>query len=133
MSVRKITVISTTRTTPKELYSEATTWGQLQESLSEFGNVASMRAVVKETKNDLTSSQAELPSGDFTLFLTPKTIKAGTDLVAVLEALKDKWVNAIDEVIDEIEEGEYAGSGNGSKSVTNEDQAILAKLLRGEL
>ena len=140
MSTRKIIVVSTTRTTPKVLYSEATTWGQLQDALTaDFGSVGAMRAVVKETKNDLGSTEAVLPEGDFTLFLTPKQIKAGVgvDIVSVLEALKEKWVDSIDELIEEVEDGQHAGSvegaSKGSTSVSSEDEAFLAKLLSGKI
>ena len=136
---RKIIVVSTTRTAPKELYSSATTWGQLQEVLTEFGNVGSMRAVVKETKSDLVSKDAVLPEGDFTLFLTPKQIKAGfgTNIVSVLEALKTKFNDSIDELIEEIEDGEHGGSVQGARSgqtsVSAEDKDFLAKMLRGDI
>lgn len=137
MSTRKIIVVSTTKTTPKVLYSEATNWRELQDSLGEFGNVSSMRAVVKETKNDLTSPEAVLPEGDFTLFLTPKQIKAGfgTDIVSVLESLRDKWNDAIDAIIEEVEEGQHQGSvqsaAKATTSVSNEDQDFLRKMIQG--
>ncbi len=139
MSLRKIIVVSTTRTTPKELYSAATTWRQLQDSLSEFGNVSSMRAVVKETKNDLSSPDAVLPEGDFTLFLAPKQIKAGgfgVDVASVLRALQERWNDAIEEVIEEVENGDHAGSvqgaTRGTSSVSSEDRDLLARIARGE-
>lgn len=133
MSIRKIIVVSTTRTTPKVLNSEAETWGELQDALaSDFGNVSSLRAVVKETKNDLTSSEAVLPEGDFTLFLAPKQIKAGgTDIKAILETLKERWNEAIDEIIDGIEEGEYETEETVSSSQAAEDRRILEQLRTG--
>ncbi len=138
MSIRKIVVVSTTRTTPVVLNSSAETWGELQDALvGQFGNVSALRAVVKETKNDLTSNDAVLPEGDFTLFLAPKQIKAGvgTDIVSVLEALKDKWISAIDEVIEEIEEGDHGGTvsgiGSGTTSISSEDRRALEQIMKG--
>lgn len=149
MSIRQIIVVSTTKTQPKVLNSAASTWGQLQDALaSDFGNLSSMRAVVKETRNDLTSPEAVLPEGNFTLFLSPKQIKAGgVDLVAALEALKQKWNNAIDELIEEAEDGEYDSEDEDEeeeyfttsykaksapvKGISAEDKAILEQLKNG--
>jgi hypothetical protein len=146
MSLRKIIVVSTTRTAPKVLHSAAGTWRELQDSLSEFGSVSTMRAVVKETKNDLTSPEAVLPEGDFTLFLTPKQIKAGgKDIVAILKELQDRWNDSIEEIIESIEDGDYdtaapapVSYNSGSyraqpaqPSVSAEDKALLAAIASG--
>ena len=75
--IREIKVISSTRTTPKILNSEATTWGQLKDSLSDLGDMNAMTALVKETRNSLQLDDSALPEGPFTLYLSPKNIKAG--------------------------------------------------------
>ena len=139
---RKIIVVSTTKTTPSVIYSTSRTWGQLQNEISgTFGNVSSMRAVVKETKNDLSSSEAVLPEGDFTLFLTPKQIKAGfgVDVVSVLRALQTKWNDAIEEIIEEVEEGAHttsvatAVSRASTAAISSEDMEMLRKIQAGQI
>lgn len=108
MSLRKIIVIST-KAQPKEIRSEATTWEQLKDVLSsEFGDLGKMRAVVKETKATLELGDALLPDEDFTLYLTAKQIKAGkVDIESVLQTLKEKFSNMVNEILDEVENGEH--------------------------
>lgn len=138
MAQRKIVVISTTKSQPKEFYSEATTYGQIQDSLRDFGDLTKMRAVVKESKATLELSEAALPDGDFTLYLTPKQIKAGgVDLVEVLRALQEKMSEGFDQVIEALEDGEYGDPEEAAAAVvakvagpviTTEDQRMLNEL-----
>lgn len=137
MALRKVVVISTTKSQPKEFYSEATNFGQLKDSLSEFGEISKMRAVVKESKATLELDEAVLPEGDFTVFLTPKQIKAGAiDIAAALTALRDKLYESYTEVIDSIEDGDFGEEDEvvevASKTATNrisaEDQAMLDQI-----
>lgn len=137
MALRKVVVISTTKSQPKEFYSEATNFGQLKDSLSEFGDISKMRAVVKESKATLELDEAVLPEGDFTVFLTPKQIKAGAiDIAAALTALRDKIYESYTEVIDSIEDGDFGEEDEvqevAPKTATNrisaEDQAMLNQL-----
>lgn len=78
MALKEIKVLSSTKSGFRTIVSEAETWGQLKDNLREFGNVNELTAVVKETKNTLEDDGASLPAGDFTLYLSPKKIKAGT-------------------------------------------------------
>lgn len=121
MSLKKIVVIATTKSQPTVINSEATTWGQLQDSLSSFGDLSKLRAVVKETKTTLELEDAILPVEDFTLFLSPKQIKAGAvDLVSVLQALKVKLDTAIDELVEEVESGDHeACAGDETYTATS--------------
>lgn len=136
MALRKIVVITTTKSQPKELYSEATTYGQLKDSLREFGNLEKMRAVVKESKTTLELNEASLPDSDFTLFLSPKQIKAGEiDIAAVLRSLQSKIDNAFDEAIEEVEDGvhdddeEVAPRAKSAGSViSDEDREFMNQL-----
>lgn len=136
MALRKIVVITTTKSQPKELYSEATTYGQLKDSLREFGDLEKMRAVVKESKTTLELNEASLPDSDFTLFLSPKQIKAGEiDIAAVLRSLQSKIDNAFDEAIEEVEDGvhdddeEVAPRAKSAGSViSDEDREFMNQL-----
>jgi hypothetical protein len=136
MSLREIKVLSSTRGGVKTVYSEATQWGQLKDSLSEFGDISKMSAVIKETKNTLSVDDALLPEGDFTLYLSPKQIKAGnTREVQILEDLKSAFNDAVDEIIAGIEEGDYdhlesarKGGKSSSEAIDDEDKAFLAGL-----
>lgn len=108
MSLRTITIGSTNRSGVKQIQSEAVTWGQLKVSLYDgFGDIGNMRAVVRETRSDLVSDDAILPEEAFTLLLTPKQIKAGAkdiDVKRVLEDVKSRFVESIDDIIEDIED-----------------------------
>lgn len=116
MSFRNITIASTTKSGAKRLATEANTWGQLKDSLrAEYGDLDKMRAVVRETRNDLASDDATLPESDFTLLLSPRQIKAGQsaiDIVKLLNDVRDKFSESIDEIIEGIEDGEYEAASN---------------------
>lgn len=110
--MRVITVASTSKSGAQQISTSAETWGELIEVLQGkgFGDVGNMRAVIRETKVDLVSPESVIPSDNFTLLITPRQIKAGTtdvDVVKILEALKERFNNSIDEVIEEVERGEY--------------------------
>lgn len=75
--MRSIKIISTQRN-PMTISSAATTWGELRSELSsEIGDLDKMTVVVSTTKNSLDHEAAQLPDGEFKLFLSPKAIKAG--------------------------------------------------------
>lgn len=136
--MRTITVIGTTLSTPREYQTESTTWGQLKDLVSrDFGDVSNMKAVVKETRATLEREDALLPDEDCTIFLTQAKIKAGAvDLIEVLEAMKEEYNEAIDNVIARVNEGEFDTSPNGEnavtkssvKSISAEDAAFLRSL-----
>jgi len=134
--MRQIKVLSSTQNF-KVIHSEATTWGQLKEVLSEFGNLDQMNVVVKETRNSLQVPEAVLPEGDFTLYLSPKQIKAGGNYnpraVQILNDLKTEISEAIDKVIESVEDGDYdhlptAASSEKKEVITDEDLKALASL-----
>lgn len=57
----------------------ATTFGELKTELSSSISFDNKRAIVRETRVTLDSSQAVLPEGSFTLYLMPEKSKAGAD------------------------------------------------------
>lgn len=64
----------------KQVDANVSTWGELKDVLSNNGiSYSGMKAVIGETKVTLESSSAQLPEGDFTLFLMPKKTKSGVD------------------------------------------------------
>lgn len=70
----------TNQTSKREVIkTAATTWGELQSAMQEKGMSAdkNVNAIVRETKVTLQSPEAQLPPGDFTLFLVPKKVKSG--------------------------------------------------------
>lgn len=134
MSLRTITVASTTKSTAKQYQSEATTWGGLKDFLrKDFDNLDKMRAVIRETRNDLTSDDAMLPLDSFTILLNPKEIKAGAnkvDVVAVLEGVRDRFSEAIDEIIYDVNSGAYDQAPVKLKTATTN---VLSSTLAKEL
>ena len=76
--MRKVTVVSTQSNEKKEVSSNATTWGQLKEDSIVAGMLnGDMKVTVRETRVDLAHEDAELPTGDFTIFLFPAKVKSG--------------------------------------------------------
>lgn len=76
--MRKVTVVSTRENVRKEINSDATTWGQLKTEIERQGvSTGDMKAMIRENKNNLENDGASLPSGEFTLFLTPGKVKSG--------------------------------------------------------
>jgi hypothetical protein len=141
--MRNITIASTGKGSAKVIRSGVETWGGLKDVLgSEFGNLSQMRAVVRETRNDLQSDDAILPEGDFTLLLNTMHIKAGVtdvDVVKILEGLKSEFFTAIDNIIMDIEDGDFdlpkvvTKAVNSSKALSSDLQKDLAKLAEGKL
>lgn len=74
--MRKVTVVSTQANDRREFQSEATTWGQLKREISSM-ITGDMKATVRETRVDLEHEEAQLPTGDFTIFLFPNKVKSG--------------------------------------------------------
>lgn len=136
MSFRTITVASTTKSTAKQYQSEATTWGGFKDFLrADFDNLDKMRAVIRETRNDLTSDDAILPLDSFTILLNPKEIKAGAsqvDVIGVLESVKERFGEAIDDIIEDVQNGHYDQAPTKLKAATTSVvSSSLAKDLEG--
>lgn len=78
--MKKVLIYSTAIGTNKTIETEATTFGELLKDLSK-NDVAfiedSMKAIVGQTRVTLESSNAVLPTEDFTLFLMPVKTKSG--------------------------------------------------------
>lgn len=76
--MRKVTIVSTKFSGNKEVMSDASNWGELKAHIESAGiSLANMKAVRRDTSNTLESNNAELPTGDFVLFLTPAKVKSG--------------------------------------------------------
>lgn len=73
----KITIYSTRNESKKVVESSATTWGVLKEELSAHYNFSNLQATESVGKTDLVNNSANLPSGNFTIFLRPVKTKSG--------------------------------------------------------
>lgn len=75
---RKVKTFNTLGSNKKEFYSDAKTWGALQEDLKAC-DIAfeGMKVVVGASQVTLEFPEAELPGGDFMLFLLPQKVKSG--------------------------------------------------------
>lgn len=77
--MRTVNVVST-KGSLKQIQTNASVWSQLVKDFEDQGfSVDGLKAIVAETKNTLESGDAVLPTGNFTLFLSPINIKAGAD------------------------------------------------------
>lgn len=73
----KVTIFSTKGSTKKVHETNAKTWGELKNEISEFYDLSNLQATENVNRTDLVSDLAALPSGDFTLFLRPVKTKSG--------------------------------------------------------
>ena len=135
---RVITVIGTTLSTPREYNTSVTTWGQLKDLISrDFGDISNMQAVCKETRNTMDRDDAILHEGNSVYFLSSRKIKAGgINIVELLEALKMEYNEAIDNVIEQVNDGlfdvepchENAAGVSHVKGISTEDANFLREL-----
>lgn len=85
-----------------EVVTNVETLRELKPILTQKGiNIAGMKLVVGETRNELSIDEAVLPEGDFKLYLMPQKTKSG-GLEDDIDALDDK-VREIDNTVDRIE------------------------------
>jgi gas vesicle protein len=105
--MRTIRVISPQSTSARTFESEATSWGDLREELSEtYSGISDMKAIVRENRNTLESDSASLPEGNFTIILSMKKIASGnhtryTD--SQIKELRTKLLNLLEDVLSETE------------------------------
>lgn len=119
--MRKIRVFSTKTNTSSSFDSSASNWGELRNQIISSTQLLreDMVATVFETKNTLIREDAAIPEGDFTLVLTPAKTKSGQDDIAeIMVRLRDKMNAAFDEIIEEIENGDF--SNEEKSTITSE-------------
>ena len=80
--MRKIKIYAAGSDGIKEIMSTATTWGQLKSEIQANQDTSyllanEMTVRVKETRNNLEDSNAILPTGEFTIFLSASKVKSG--------------------------------------------------------
>lgn len=124
---------------PKEILTNARTWGDFKRELSDvIRDLKNTTAVLKETRATLEMDDAILPDTNCTIFISQKQIKAGTiDTVRLLESAKDKFSELIDSLIEEVEDGEFDVDDNFNRvskvaepSISNEDAEFLQRMSR---
>lgn len=77
---RMVTTFNNINSARKVVESAASTWEELQRDLSTAGVAYSgMKVIIGESQLTLESSQAQLPEGDFMLFMVPEKVKSGCD------------------------------------------------------
>lgn len=130
--MRNIRVISSQTNSAKTIQSSATNWGDLKNELANhFSGVSDMKAIVRDTRVTLESSDAVLPTGDFTIILSMKKIASGSDSDtnttryrdAILREMRTKLNNIFDDLLGEEEEEEEIKS-----NLTNDDEDALQEL-----
>jgi len=99
----------------KVINSAAQTWGELQSDLRREGvSYSSMKAISSVDKISFEHPDATLPSGEFTLYLTPMKTKSGLadylktqlqELVYDLNEVTRKASNLLDEMDSEVDKG----------------------------
>lgn len=74
---RTILVHSTKTRAEQEITTDVSTWGELKKLINPDFNVGNAKCMVRENRTTLENAQAELPDGDFTLFVYPDKVKSG--------------------------------------------------------
>lgn len=124
--MRTIRVISTQSDRAQSVESAASTWGELQSTLSGIiSNVNDMKAIVRETRVSLESPEAQLPEGNFTVILSMKKIASGNNsryTDSQLKELRTKLNNLFNDLLDEDED---ETSANGISAEEDRDIARL--------
>lgn len=77
MSTRKVTVVSTKTNKIMNYETEATTWGELVETIQGDFDLSNLKANENINKTTLEHIDAKLPEGPFRVFLRPTKTKAG--------------------------------------------------------
>ena len=77
MSIRKVTVVSTKTNVIKNYETEATTWGELVETIQGDFDLSNLKANENINKTTLEHIDAKLPEGPFRVFLRPTKTKSG--------------------------------------------------------
>ena len=94
------------------------TWGELKQVLINDGLWGSnLEAVIHEGRRSLKIDSAELPSGDFTLYLVAQKMKSGND-----DQLSEVLANTVAEVVEIL--------GDTEKQITSAISSINEKLER---
>jgi hypothetical protein len=124
--MRTIRVISTQSDRAQSVESAASTWGELQSALSGIiSNVNDMKAIVRETRVSLESSEAQLPEGNFTVILSMKKIASGNETRysdSQLKELRTKLNNLFNDLLDEDEDE------NPANGISAEEDRDIARL-----
>jgi hypothetical protein len=124
--MRTIRVISTQSDRAQSVESAASTWGELQSALSGIiSNVNDMKAIVRETRVSLESSEAQLPEGNFTVILSMKKIASGNETRYTDSQLKELRTKLNNLFNDLLEEDEDETSANGISAEEDRDIARL--------
>lgn len=76
---RIITIVSPQGDVRVELNSSANTWNELKSEINANGtfNANESTAMIRGIRESLTNGSTVLPTGEFTVFLTPSKIKSG--------------------------------------------------------
>ena len=77
MSTRKVTVVSTKTNKIMNYETEATTWGELVETIQKDFDLSNLKANENINKTTLEHIDAKLPEGPFRVFLRPTKTKSG--------------------------------------------------------
>jgi hypothetical protein len=135
---RQIIVASSAGNKAKTFNSNAQTWGELKREIGSLWN-SGLEAIESVNKTTLSRDEAQLPQGDFNLFLVPTKNKAGAETLsqslydAIYKAVNDRSVDQEDitEVLAVVKStistffaGTVAGSTAGSATSDSEAKAI---------
>jgi len=74
--MRTVKVFSTQANDRQEFSTDVSTWGELKNVIGGMYQNG-MKGQISQTKQTLEHDAAQLPEGDFTLFLVPTKVKSG--------------------------------------------------------
>lgn len=127
-TVRKVTIYSTKGAKRTVIETNVTTWGELEPLVSETYDLDNMQAVENQRKTTLSVAKAELPEGDFTLFLKPIKTKAGLSQEEVENMSYSEARETVRDILNSEEEG-AAEHFNEGRNYTNKPAGELRRLI----
>lgn len=130
--MRKVLVFSTKSNTTTPVETSATNWGELSTYLTQKGlyNASGMKAIVKETKTTLELKEANLPEGNFVLYLIPVKNESGAEVVEaddLMEYISSVFAEVEKKIEDYIQDNVFEADDSNSEN-KEEAAAIRAEL-----
>lgn len=125
MSTRNIKIY-TTLGSPGTVATDATTLADLKPILKNRGiDISGMKLLIGETKNELSEDLAQLPEGDFRLYLVPAKTKSGReDILEFVEQLQSE-IDKLRALLNELKTSEPSLK---SSSLTEDEMKAASEI-----
>jgi hypothetical protein len=117
--MRTVTVYASKTRERQTIETDVTTWGELLPLIDSSIGAKDADVTIRETRTSLQHPDAQLPEGDFLIFVYPKKVKSGmsdntravaekaaeTAIRNVVKEMKAKFDDMFQEILDEVDNG----------------------------